>query len=354
MNYDEFLEYIKNNLAESYTEIMVAEAIDNLVGVSSDDDEASSDVRIDEYVYHRKRKEAENKYGNCDVVIQKVVKNNGIILDAVSIYQEGEQVSPNIYLRPFYEEYLMGKPLDIIMAEIVFHYRNEKAESNFAPIDFECYENVKDKIVVRTINYERNETMLRNCPYIRYLDLAITFRYVVGEDSYGLATVLISNKEFGYWNIDKEELYRTALFNTMQTYPWCMEPLSRLVFDTFDNRMLEKLSKELAEELKQIQNCELGVNIYILTNRAKAFGANCILYDNVISNFAKVQDTNIYILPSSVHEVMLVPEEDDTDPEFLRELLRQANRSSVGLIDLLSDNIYYFDKNKDEIVIFNE
>ena len=70
MNYDEFLEYIKNNLAECYTEIMVAEAIDSMVGITKDNNTDRSDVRIDEYVYYKKRKEAEDKYGNCDVVIQ--------------------------------------------------------------------------------------------------------------------------------------------------------------------------------------------------------------------------------------------------------------------------------------------
>ena len=348
MNYNDFLDYVKDNLADCYKEIMISEDMDKINVDTAEGAGLTEEERL------KLKREAEEKYDNCDIIIQKVVKNNGIILDAVSIYLEGEQVSPNIYLRPYYENYLMGKPLDFILAEIIFQYRNEKNESDICPVDFSDYTNIKDNLVIRVVNYELNKDMLKDCPHIKYLDLAVTFRYVIDENVYGLATIMITYKEYNNWETDIEEVFQTALFNTMHRYPWCMEPLSKLVFDTFDEKMMKKLSEDIVEELNNIRNCELGVNIYILTNQSKAFGAGCLLYDNVIKNFAKVQGCNIYILPSSVHEVMLVPEDDETDPEFLKNLLSDANKSSVGLIDLLSDNIYYYDRNTDNITIFNE
>jgi hypothetical protein len=94
--------------------------------------------------------------------------------------------------------------------------------------------------------------------------------------------------------------------------------------------------------------------MYVLTNEQRLNGATCILYDNVIRNFAKVQDCNIFILPSSVHEVMLVPENAETEPEFLSELVLEANQSAVGLIDLLSDNVYYYDREREQIYIYGK
>ena len=79
-----------------------------------------------------------------------------------------------------------------------------------------------------------------------------------------------------------------------------------------------------------------------------------MLYDSVIRNFAKVQGKNIIILPSSIHEVILVPEQEDTDIEFLQNLVIDANKSAVGLIDLLSDSIYYYQLEKDEITIYGK
>lgn len=330
MNYDDFIEYVKENLGDCYRDVMLAEA-------------ANGDAMNLDNIRTK----------SLDVTVQRVMKNNGIMLDAVSIYEEGERISPNIYLKPFYDSYLMGKPLDFVLTEIIFRYRNEKAESDFDYINFEDYDRVKDKLVFRLINFERNKELLSGCPYIEYLDLAITFRYVIDESVLGLASILITDREFEKWDVNVDELYRQALFNSIQRNPWCMEPLSKIVFDSFDERLRDKLTPELLDELDSIKRYGLGVNLYIMTNQSKAFGAGCILYDNVIRNFARVQEANVYILPSSVHEVMLVPEDDDISPEFLLDLLLEANRSSVGLIDLLSDNLYYFDRQRDEITIFN-
>ena len=102
-------------------------------------------------------------------------------------------------------------------------------------------------------------------------------------------------------------------------------------------------------DVHSLEEMENNVSIFVLTNDVGVNGATCILYDDVIKNFAKVQGCNIYILPSSVHEVMLVPENADTEPEFLKELVVEANQSAVGLIDLLSDHIYYYDMDSEQI-----
>ena len=352
MNYNEFLKYVEENLADCYQETMVSEYIDNEIKRRDLADELS-DNAIDDIELLRLRQEALKKYDEFEVSLHKVLKNNGVVLDAVSIYQKGEQISPNIYLKPFYDGYLIGKPMDFIMSEIVFQYRNEKQESDFDFVDMKNYEEIKGNIIIRRVNYEMNKKLLKDCPYKKYLDMAVTFRYVVNDSLLGIATILISNKEFECFNVSVDELYQLALFNTMEKFPWSMIPLSKFIYDCFDEHMMEKLSEDVVNELKSIENENIGVNIYILTNSTKAFGSACMMYDNVISNFAKVQDANVYILPSSVHEVMLVPEDENTDPVFLTELLQNANRSSVGLIDLLSDNIYYFDRHKNEMTIFN-
>ena len=332
MNYNEFLEYVEKNLADCYTEVMASEELNELGDYSKDIDEIKK------------------KYDNCHVMLQHVVKNNGIELDAVSIYIEGKHISPNIYLKPFYDSYQMGKPLNFVMMEIVCQYRRYGDHSDLSIVDVYDFKAVRKDIVIRLVNYERNKEMLKSCPYKLILDLAVTFRCIINEDEVGLASIMITNKEFSKWDVDLEELYQLALFNTNQRYPWQMIPISKVVFDCFENR-LNELPPEVVDEINNLTLNETGVNMFVLTNQSKVFGAACMLYDNVIRNFARVQEANIYIMPSSVHEVMLIPEDDQTSSEFLQDLLHEANRSSVGLIDLLSDHIYYYDKDKDKIDI---
>lgn len=313
MNYEEFLEYMKEHLKEF------------LEGG-----------------------EEGQKY---EIHIHKIVKNNGIVLDGLAIRKEAEPVSPNIYLNPYFESYQMGKPIAVIMEEIILRYQRLCEENEIEVLDITDFNNVRDKIVLRLVNYEKNKEMLKMCPNRRYLDLAITFRYMVSKDSLGIASSLVSKEEFELWQVDLEELYHLALFNTMREFPWRMESLVRVVTESIRGQANGMMSEDIIKELEQMEN---GVNMYVLTNDHGINGATCILYDNVIRNFAKVQDCNIFVLPSSVHEVMLVPENTETEPEFLEGLVMEANKSAVGLIDLLSDHVYYYDREREQMYIYEQ
>lgn len=330
MNYEEFKEYIIKNIAGVYVDEMISEQV-RLKGTV--DNEEIERIK------------------SCEVSIKQITKNNGIKLDALSIYKKGDRISPNIYLKPYYDSYLMGKPIDFIMTEIIFHYRNESVDTDdMYCIDLNDYEEIKDRIIVRLINKELNRELLKECPYIEYLDLAITFRYLVSNGKKGIATILISDKEFEEWGITIEELYRQALKNTVDMFPYTIEPLQNIIIK--DINEVKNLPEQIKEDLELIKDCVLDIKIYLLTNDCKANGAGAILYDGVVRNFSEEQGSNIYILPSSLHEVMLVPEDKDTDPKFLKELLADANRSSVGLIDLLGFNVYYYNREKDSLTIY--
>lgn len=326
MNYQEFLEYIK----------------ENILGVFKN------------YLENMNGKHCEIDADSLEVDLHKVVKNNGIVLDGITLRQKGENITPNIYLNSYFESYQMGKPIAAIMEEIVYRYRKAKEENDIELLDVTDFSAVKDKIVLRLVNYEKNKEQLENCPHKKYLDLAVTFRLIVSKDALGIASSLISNQEFSGWNIGLEALYQIALFNTMREFPWQMDSLAKVITECFKLKAPELLSEEMLRELKKAEASESGVNMFVLTNNNGLNGATCILYDNVIRNFAKVQDANIYLLPSSIHEMMLVPETEDTDPAFLADLVRQANQSAVGFIDLLSDHIYFYDKEKNQLFIFEE
>lgn len=333
MNYQEFLKYIEENLPElmNMRELEKWERQAEKRGKKADETEAP------EICY--------------DAHLHTITKNNGIILDGVTLLNKGEIAGPNVYLNSFFESYQMGKPLNCIMNEIIDCHLRAKEETTIDVVDILNFDLVKDRIIVRLVNYEKNKEQLAQCPHKRFLDLAITFRYLASKDAMGLASSLVFNKELELWGIELEDLYQLALFNTMREFPWQMDSLVKVVSECFGERLPEELREEFMNDVRSLEQVENRVNMFVLTNDVGVNGATCILYDNVIKNFAKVQDCNIYILPSSVHEVMLVPENAETEPEFLKELVEDANQSAVGLIDLLSDHIYYYDKELDQILI---
>ncbi|MGN0437676.1 MAG: DUF5688 family protein [Lachnospiraceae bacterium] len=332
MNYHEFLNYIKENIT-SY-----------LLQYEKSENQSVETEGFDD--------EPEQSNPQYMIEVHQVFKNNGIKLDGLTIRKSNENICPNIYLNSYFEMYQMGKPISVIMDDIVKQYFGIQRQNNISVLDLRDFAAVRCRIIIRLVNYEKNREVLKDCPYRRFLDLAVTYRYMANNDETGLASSMIRNEEFSCWDISEEELYQLALFNTMREFPWHMEPLTKIILDCLKRNLSEDDYNEM--ELEELEKAKDHVNMYVLSNDASLNGATCILYDSVIRNFAKVQGTNIVILPSSIHEVILVPEQEDTDMEFLQNLVIEANQSAVGLIDLLSDSIYYYQLDKDEMKIYSK
>lgn len=254
MNYNEFLEYLK----------------DNIVKVLNDRENS------DEYV----------------ATLNKYHKNNGIVLDGINIRKKDEKISPNIYLNQYYESYQMGMPLRSIIDSIISQYQTARNEEDFAVADFFDFEEIKNQIIIRLVNYEKNSEQLENCPHIKYLDLAVTFRYIANENPVSIASALITNKEFNIWNVSLETLYQIALTNTTKKFPCKINSLSQLVFDMMKNSPAN--SDDLTEEM--LQEIEPEKAMYVLSNEMGMNGATCILYDTVVKNFADSHDCNVFRL----------------------------------------------------------
>lgn len=334
MNYEEFMEYIREHLVDFF------ERQDWIHTCMQQEDAAGQTSYI--------RQESE-----YELDLHKVTKNNGVTLDGLTLRRKGELVSPNLYLNGYYESYQMGKPLAVIMEEIYLQYQRMGAERELEMDDLTDFVAVRDKIIVRLVNYERNRTQLERCPHKQYLDLAITFRYIASCDAMGIASSLISDQEFENWGITMEELYSIALFNTMRILPWRLHSLTQMVTYCVRQKAPDRLVEELLADITELDRREDGIHMHVLTNEAGINGATCILYDNVLRQFATTIDCNLFVMPSSIHEVMLVPHREDTDAHFLAELVLEANQSTVGLVDLLSDHIYYYDRDTDQVSIYD-
>ena len=285
-----------------------------------------------------------------DVKNNQVTKNNGIILEGIAILKKGEVTAPNIYIDSCYEEYRMGKPVNSIAHDVV-RQNNSIDRIDVNTNDFLNYENVKDKIICRVVNYEKNMEELQNCPYILYCDMAITFRILHSKDEKGLATSLIHNRELEIWDVDKAELMKVAISNTQREFPHTIHSLTSVIRDSFGGSLPRELQEEFDKDMELIESVSNTPRLYVLSNDSGMNGATSILYDGLLKEVADKYKTNLYILPSSLHQVMLVPENDSCDVDFLKSMVIDANTTAVGEIDFLSNNIYYYDRETDNVTI---
>lgn len=324
MNYQEFLKYVEEHLA----------------------DEMNAHER------EQKVKQGESTESICyEARIHQITKNNGIVLDGVTLLNKGENAGPNIYLNNFYESYQMGKPLNVILQEIIECHVEAKEQLAITVGDVLNFEEVKEKIVLRLVNYDMNKEQLKDCPHKQFMDLAITFRYLAEKTDSGLASSLIFNKELEIWGVELDELYSIALSNTIREFPCKTESLLKAFTDNFMERLPKHLQEDFLRDVQELEEIGGRIHMHILSNDVGLNGATCLLYDGVLKQFADEHDCNLFVLPSSVHETILVLDKDDAEPESLKELVIEANKDAVGLIDLLSNNIYYYDREKDEITI---
>lgn len=274
--------------------------------------------------------------------INHVVKNNSVELDGICLHRAGDTLSPTVYLNHFYEEYLEGRPLHSILSEIAATLSSEVPELEVNTSLYDNYDAIRHQIIFRLVNYERNEELLTSCPYLPFCDLAITFRWLVHSDSSGIASALITNKEMELWNITLEELYQTASINTRRLFPATIQPIQQLLSEYLDKDAdIQELLDQTPDELQ----------LFILSNEPRINGSTSMIYDGILADFAKKIKKDLYILPSSIHAVLLMPATKEIEEQALLNLVRDANRTVVGLPDILSDSIYRFDSKHNRIIM---
>ena len=291
-----------------------------------------------------------------ELTISSVRKNNGVVLTGVIIMEKDSHIAPTIYLDSFYEEYKTGTPLEEVVFEIIRFYKKAEIKECGELDHFHEYHAVRKKILYKLVNAEKNKELLKEIPHVFYLDLAIVFYYDCSSELFGSAAVLIKNSHLEMWGISTETVYQDAIENTPKNNPFeirTMESLMKELFATDIRTELEKnhisFSEKWIEEmavqmLKSEMPEERRTPMYVLTNTEKLHGAACILYQQLLENFAKKVNDNLYILPSSIHEIIMIPASFAGKASDLREMVEEINATQVEEEEVLSDSIYFFDR----------
>lgn len=264
------------------------------------------------------------------VSVNHVIKNNGCELDGLVIMEKGRHISPTIYLNGYYQQYQSGKKLDDIVCEIIRVYTENRDRIQ---IDAECFndfDKMKGCIVYKVINYSQNKKLLAKVPHKRLLDLAVVYYCLLGQKEGESATALIYNTHLKNWKVTEQELYYAAVENTPNLLQSSIKPMSAII-----GAMLGEGKQEVSTGPEEM---------YVLTNKARMNGAACILYEDVLHRFASEIGYDLYILPSSIHEVILLPKLENYNREELENMVREVNAEGVAKDEVLSDHVYIYNR----------
>lgn len=283
------------------------------------------------------------------VQVREVTKNNGITLQGMVITRDGENISPTIYLKPFFEAYEKGKSFGCIIQEIISIYEENKVDADLNFDFFLDYQKVQKRVFQRIVNFEKNRKMLENLPHIRFFDLAVICYYAYMNDFLGKGSILIETGHLDRWGISQETLFEDARNNTVNKLGTEIMGVDELIYEMMSDKLEEK---DLEQFSDAIQNAKREVPMYIMTVQGRYFGAVCMYYNEFLQVFAKKCGKNFFILPSSIHELILIPDSGRERPAELKKMVQEVNAGHVAPEEQLSDNVYYFDISQNRITLF--
>lgn len=281
----------------------------------------------------------------CIVQLNDVRKNNGVILKGLTITQGNCNISPTIYLNNYYTDYISGKStLSHIINCVLDTYSRNKIEQCVDMRFFLNYGDIKERVIYKLINTERNKELLDDIPHIEFLDLSIVFQCLVSQEEFGLSSILIHNAHLKLWDVTTEELYQAAIDNTPGLLKYEIEGMAEVLCSIMQEEAPNQFNSD-----ECMMNFSNNITMHVLSNQHKVEGAACILYPHVLSDFADTIDSNLYIIPSSTHEVLLLPAENDTEYTEIKSMIKEINDTQVSAEEILSYSLYYFDKKTGKI-----
>lgn len=278
------------------------------------------------------------------VDVREVMKVN-ITLDGLTILHKSENISPTIYLNSYKEHFDSGRPLEDIIEDILSVYELNRNPENIAVEQFYDFDKLKDKIIVKVIGTDKNERFLEDVPHILMGDLglaAIPYVMLKTEPNASMG-FQVQHNHLKLWNKSLSDIMPIAAKNTNRMYRFVVKSMTEVLFTLLN-------SGELFEE-DELEAAFEDVPMYVLTaSENKTLGASQLYLKDKIKEFADRCECNLYILPSSIHELILLREDfTGRNVEELKEMVREVNATEVSEQDFLSDNVYFYDRETDEI-----
>jgi hypothetical protein len=223
-------------------------------------------------------------------------------------------------------------------------YNKNRVNKNVDMRYFLDFENVRDKLVYKLVNTEKNRELLEDVPHVEFLDLSIVFQCLVSSEENSTASILVHNAHSKLWEVSTMELYKAARDNTQKLMGYEVKSMDDIITEMMLNNEVEDWGDDGMKVLSS------GTPMYVLTNKTRIDGAACIVYPDLLDDFAYSIGSSFYVIPSSVHEVILVPAQGMDEAGELKRMIREVNDTQVKVEEILSYSLYYFDKDESKLL----
>ena len=265
------------------------------------------------------------------VVITTQVKSNDVIKEGITFEEAGTHAVPVIYLEEIYNTYQESQAIEESVETVLDIFRNS---SPFQREDFALsWDLIKPKIQIRLLKREWNKEYINSLIYREWLDFAVIPVVRVSEKEVGSAVASISKSMLAALQIDEKELWNAAFENLQKEYFFVQDIRSIFIGET-----------------RQSQE---DTGVFVATNWNFQYGARVILRKDILKDFAEKNGYNLFILPSSQNEILILGDNGEMQAEDLKEMVASINGDPklISKEEVLSNSIYYYDYEQDEVRI---
>lgn len=266
------------------------------------------------------------------VGMNQVEKLQGESYTAITLTPEGTNIGMNLNLNQLYDRMQSGEDYDSILQAAVDQAKEHLSNMpRFDVAELSSYETAKDLLFVDVVGTKVNAEMLAKVPHTDMEDISMVYRMQLEQLSDGAATVLITNDLMNRMGVTKEQLHADAMANSEVVRPASMRT------------MAEVMAQMMGMSVEDFPMDMSGPQMYVVTNEEGFHGAAAAFYPDFMDNAAKELGGNFFILPSSVHEMLFLPDDGHMNVSELRDMVTSINASEVAPADRLTDSVYHYD-----------
>lgn len=280
------------------------------------------------------------QYEKANVSLQSVVKNNDVQLTGLMIRLEENNIAPFIYLDRYYEQYQNGMELPDIMKDIAELRVSSEQSVKLDISRITDFNQVKDNIICKLINGDMNEEYLADKPYTQIEDMAVIYVIDLGSGAEGHMSSPITYDLMKRYGVDTQMLHEIAIHNLAK---------SEIVFKSMKDALMEIMFPDGVPEedpLAEILSAEDEIPMYVLSNAEKLNGAASVLDKDTMETISEMLGGDFVVIPSSIHEVIILPMDDNVDKDELEGIIREVNTGQVAPEERLSYHAYQYDSSK--------
>jgi len=274
--------------------------------------------------------------GSNIIISVNEVKKLNERYEAITAVAEGDNIGVNVGIEKFYGAYEDGASYGSVVdkaIEVIKTGIGHKPEINVE--DLGDYSKMKDKLIMEVVSAEANREMLENIPHQMLEDMAVVYRFAVESVDNVQGSILITDTMVAHFGITPEQLHADAMENAPQIKPVEIKGMSEVLVEMMGVEQAEMMGLGLVPPEDE--------QMYVASVPDKTHGAGVLAYQDFMDQAAERAGGDFFILPSSIHEVLIVPDNGRMDLQSLENMVKEVNATQVQPSEKLTDSVYHYD-----------